>query len=80
MTPKEKCDELINRFLPLVRSVKFGKRYEDRNYSAKEASLLCVDEILKELGSIDIHEYTKSESCTGRFLYWQQVKECINNL
>lgn len=45
-TEEAKAKELIDKFTPLVRTPRFGKRHADPYYLAREAAVICVDEIL----------------------------------
>ena len=68
MTPKEKAEELVNRFAPYVDT--FHKGILE---NAKQCALIAVDEILKSYDSKDLI-YPKEVK------YWQEVKKEINNL
>ena len=61
MTPKEKAKELVNKFLQI---------YDGRVPQAKQCTLICVDEMLEELG----------EELKLSYNYWQEVKQEINKL
>ena len=61
MTPKEKSIELVNKFLQI---------YDGRVPQAKQCTLICVDEMLEELG----------EELKLAYNYWQEVKQEINKL
>jgi len=61
MTPKEKAKELVNKFLQI---------YDGRVPQAKQCTLICVDEMLEELG----------EELKLAYNYWQEVKQEINKL
>ena len=69
MTPKEKANQLIIRFIKHSRAEKNLKPID----SAKECSLIAVDEILnhhsQEQGLYRIDTY-----------YWQEVKQEIEKL
>ncbi len=68
MTPKEKAQELFDRFNQPDRT----------NYpyvhNAQQCALIAVDEILE---AIDWHIY---ESPNREISFWQEVKQEINNL
>ena len=68
MTPKEKAQELVNRFAPCVDT--FHKGILE---NAKQCALIAVDEILKSYDSKDLI-YPKEVK------YWEEVKQEINNL
>ncbi len=61
MTPKEKAKELVNKFLQI---------YDGRVPQAKQCTLICVDEMLEELG----------EELKLAYNYWTEVKQEIINL
>jgi len=67
MTPKEKAEELINKFLI---STPIGFHIDD----AKQCALIAVDEITD---SIVITDLTIAEN---QFLYWEEVKHEIEKL
>ena len=67
MTPKEKAEELVHRY-DLMQTYVEGFGLED----AKQCALIAVDEILKD----DIHE----DAIVKRHLYWQEVKQEMENL
>lgn len=64
MTPKEKAEELINRYLKVLA----GGMYDVRG-EAKKCALVCVDTILKGVGAKDWELDTATETN-----YWQDVK------
>jgi hypothetical protein len=64
MTPKEKANELIEKFM-------FNCRECDYEDNAKQCALIAVDEIL-DINSVD-KDYELSN-------YWQEVKQEIENL
>jgi hypothetical protein len=70
MTPKEKAKELLWKYLPILE----GWKYEDSN-KAKQCALIAVDEIIKQLTPIE-----KAPNNKSAFLYWQEVKQEIENL
>ena len=67
MKPKEKAQELIDKFLPPVRW-KMGQ--EDVKERAKQCALIAVDEIMDTL------EKDGSWNCD----YWIEVKQEIEKL
>ena len=68
MTPKEKAEELIEKYLKL--DIEIGGQYDGyltmKMHDAIQCALIAVDEILN-IGCIEVP-------------YWQEVKEEINNL
>ena len=63
-TPKEKAEELVNKFTDLED----GEMYIGK---AKQCALIAVDEILK-IGSVIVDYNTRD--------YWQEVKQEIGKL
>ena len=66
MTPKEKADELVVKFLKHSRAEKDIKPIQ----SAKQCALIAVDEILSQFN-------WKPSSGSS---YWDEVKQEIENL
>ena len=64
MTPKEKAQELVNKFTDLED----GEMYIGK---AKQCALIAVDEILK-IGSVIVDYNTRD--------YWEKVKKEIEKL
>jgi hypothetical protein len=76
MTPKEKAEELVDKF-ENYSFMDIDKRISSFN-SAKQCALIAVDEICEILEDngltfIDYHDRTTIE-------YWLQVKQEIENL
>ena len=71
MTPKEKAEELINKFIPHTKVFHEVLGWEDYIDSAKQCALVAVDEILN-INSVD-KDFDLSH-------YWQHVKEELENL
>jgi len=76
MTPKEKCDELINKFVDASVVEEEENYFHPRPYSlAKQCALIAVNELIKEL----LEEI--SPSVHGfRHNYWKEVKQEIEKL
>jgi hypothetical protein len=71
MTPKEKAEELCQRFLPYVD----GFHKEHIKYYVKQCALIAVDEILKSNPTII--------DCNGNefnYKFWTEVKQEIEKL
>ena len=69
MTPKEKCDDLIKQYKPLVQ-FKMGV---DQSYvlkMAKQCALISVEELIKVATFFKLGE---------ELLYWEEVKQQIQN-
>jgi hypothetical protein len=77
MTPKEKAEELIDKFRNEITSF-LGDNMKKIN--AKKCALVAVDEILQ----IFNNEWTKldfwTEEINGTINFWQEVKQEIQNL
>ena len=78
MTPKEKAEELINVYYPIVNG---GEQYNWVFKKSKECALIAVDEI--------INSNPYKVSLEGKFLtehikydinFWQEVKQEIEKL
>lgn len=78
MTPKEKAEEIFNKYW-LVESNVDSAPYTDKSM-AKNCSLIAIDEIIQTL-NMDIRDL----DVVGNVLldlikYWQQVKQEIEKL
>jgi hypothetical protein len=75
MEAKEKAKELVNNYRVILMQTDTDAGQEILCTSiAKQCALIAVDEILKELESID------DGQTVIPYNYWQQVKTEINNL
>jgi hypothetical protein len=70
MTPKEKADELVNKFISHTKVFHEHLGWEDYLDSAKQCALIAVDEILK----LELQEVYQNID------YWQEVKQEIEKL
>ena len=70
MTPKEKAQELVDKFRNEILSF-LGDRIKDQN--AKQCALVAVDEILNH------HHQSQGLYRIDRY-FWEQVKQEIQNL
>lgn len=85
MTPKEKAEELVYKFMIEIATI-----YSDGTHpESKQCALICVEEIINQLDDIRKPEYTTFMDYSGlpihtdgydRIDYWQQVKQCLNEL
>jgi len=77
MTPKEKAEELVNKFNEYtVKAIKYyanGKIKECKE-DAKECALIATQEVIDTL-----YEY-HYDSASGAFEYWTEVKEELEKL
>ncbi len=83
MTVKEKAQEIVNKFVPLVdegNSEYNLPKAKEIKKNAKKAAVICVDEIMK-FGSNQLNwtlgEPYKSQSNKD---YWEQVKKAITEI
>jgi hypothetical protein len=78
MTPKEKAEQLVDRFVKLTYSVnKFNYITELECEVSKQCALICVDEILKALYEV---EYWEKDSAIKICKHYKEVKQEINKL
>lgn len=71
MRPKEKAEELINKFLRIEDdSLFYWEPYYDKRYTddevlphAKKCALICVEEILSD------------DEINNNYAYWEKVKK-----
>ena len=75
MTPKEKCDELIKQFKPLVQ-FKMGVEQSYVLKMAKQCALITVNEILNNWKDEASIQFPYGKVIT----YWSIVKEEIEEL
>ena len=74
MTPKEKAEELFNKYCYAIRYNEKDSEYWTNIIYAKNCALIAVDEILKYIDE-DGFIYPSPQ-----FEYWQEVKQEINKL
>jgi hypothetical protein len=76
LSPKEKAEELVLRYLRIDNNTKEWFNL----YIAKQCALIAVDEILQ----IFNNEWTKldfwTEEINGTINFWQEVKQELENL
>ncbi len=79
ISPKEKAQELITKFSPLVTTWdcywNTPRNEDDVVVDAKKCALIAVDEIIKET---KLHDKTIYQH--GRTAYWQEVKQEIEKI
>jgi hypothetical protein len=71
MTPKEKAEILVAKFIKHSRAEKEIKPIQ----SAKQCALIAVDEMLEE-----IKDSADKEIVVLRIIYWEKVKQEIENI
>jgi hypothetical protein len=69
MTPKEKAEELIWKYLPLIEGWTAPKKTD----LAKKLALICVDEL------IELYEFEVPHR-GFKISYWDEVKQEIEKL
>ncbi len=69
MTPKEKAEELHNKFYKINEGVNLIYFEE-----AKQCALIAVDEILEDIEDLESYDYKP------KFSYWSKVKKEIELL
>ena len=74
MTPKEKANELGNKFYEGSVFDYDKQGHNDERKKAKERALICVDEIIDEI--LNVFRDSSLECC----LYWCEVEAEINKL
>lgn len=76
MTPKEKAEELFNRYLnSFVSTDKFGDfTYSQIEQFIKRCALIAVDEILHTI------EFSSQADELSKTIYWQEVKQEVEKL
>jgi hypothetical protein len=72
MTPKEKAEDIVRKYSTYVVMWSGGIEVERQN--VKQCVLISVDEMLKELESID------DGQTVIPYNYWQEVKQEIEKL
>ena len=72
MEPKDKAEELVNKFYEIENnSDYFGVNWK----IAKQCALIAVDEVIQQLTPIE-----KAPNNKFAFQYWQEVKQEIEKL
>ena len=74
MTPKEKADELIEKYLSLYDI--FNKPIITDEQDAVQCAIIAVDEIIYQIDCIDTYLGNLSEQIG----FWQEVKTELENL
>jgi hypothetical protein len=71
MTPKEKAEELVDKFYP--RATSYSSDRKNQNENAKQCALIAVDELIKLYEILKPHRGFKIS-------YLDEVKQEINKL
>jgi len=78
MTPKEKAEELVNKFIG-IKPIKLSDYSKIYYPTAKQCALIAVEEIY-----FGIFHYLKNtdelQNADREFAYWEQVKQEIEQL
>jgi hypothetical protein len=74
MTPKEKAEDLVNKFFQFKPRFKLDIDNEKEYYQAKQCGLIAVDEIRDAIIEINEYDYQSLEN------YWYRVKQEIEKL
>ena len=78
MTPKEKATKLVNKFVTKSVFDMDDNEFIQEKLKAKNAALICADEIIKEHCHDSEH---KDPIAQDKWIeFWQQVKVEINDL
>jgi hypothetical protein len=78
MTPKEKAEQLFNKYATYV--VMWAGDINTTHQNCKQCALIAVDEILKANPIIPLQFMLESESLDAANEYWQEVKQEIIKL
>lgn len=70
MTPKEKAEELVNKFI----------RTNGNAFFAKECALVVVNELVLETAIHTDHSFLSSDDNKNRPQFWIKVKQEIEKL
>ena len=78
MTPKEKADELVNKFMEYSHTdfipYRGGYQMDSQIENAKQCALIAVDEILNTI------EYSSQADELSKVNYWQEIKQEIEKI
>ena len=80
MTPKDKAQELVDKFKHNTRAFNETNGWEDTLHNAKECALIAVNEVLNMVNYQVMFIDLKSTDVIYSYEYWEQVKEQINQL
>ncbi len=74
MTPKEKAQELVDKFIEFTQDWDARDGYINDEFRAKECALIVVDEL------IDFAKLTDTTNDWDHLNYWQEIKQEIEKL
>ena len=75
MTPKEKAQELVDKFMTIDSDSEMFDGFKMKQFYAQRCALIAVDEVLNDDWFIP-----NLEDLLARKEYWEEVKQEINNL
>ena len=78
MTPKEKAEELVNKFHPFTYTAVHAYKTSGEYADTKKCALIAVDQIILE--QCKSSELKDARYQDERIHYWQQVKQEIEKL
>lgn len=76
MTPKEKAEELVGKFIPHTRVFHEVLGWENYEDSAKQCAVIAVDEIIEALD----FDWMEVQNLDREYAYWNKVKQEIDKL
>ncbi len=77
MTPKEKAEELINKFKNYAYTNVFSYREESNLHNSKQCALIAANEMLEELDHLAFDDFDYG---TSKMMYWVEVKREIEKI
>ena len=75
MTPKEKAQELVDKFMTIDSDSEIFDGFKMKQFYAQRCALIAVDEVLNDDWFIP-----NLEDSLARKEYWEEVKQEINKL
>lgn len=76
MTPKDKAEELLNKYYDEVPY--YGQGNDQKHQEAKLCALICVDEIINL--PVYFQDYEHGQKDESHLEFWQEVKSEIEKL
>ena len=83
MTPKEKAEELFNKFPEHTKIFHEERGWEDYPEASKQCAIICVDEIIKNNPTNPLkssYHLIYSDMVDEAIEFWQEVKKEIEAL
>lgn len=75
MTPKQKAQELVDKFMTIDSDSEMFDGFQMKQFYAQRCALIAVDEVLNDDWFIP-----NREDLLARKEYWEEVKQEINKL